>query len=318
MRILTAAAILLALANGAQATPVAARKLTAKSADYDIAIAYPQTGVKAIDDDLLAWARSQVAAFKKDSGEDRQPGERAYEFDVTYEVKRNDGQVFAVLFDEYTDMGGAHPNHDYYAANYFAGDGWRVYLPELLDGSRGLKRISNLARADLIARLAKGGDDAVSDPDSIKMGTAEDWDNFRSFILMPGAIVLYYPPYQVASYAAGPQDGRIPLASLKDVMRPDPRKPAASFDCALARSDVEHAVCFDVALARLDREVAEAYVTHIRNNIAPPNTANADSLKASQRAWLARRGPACATASAKAVCLTGLYRERLDWLGKQP
>ncbi|HEY1630568.1 MAG TPA: DUF3298 domain-containing protein [Rhizomicrobium sp.] len=311
---LVSAALVLALCGSAEAGQVFTKKLIAKTKDYEISIDYPQTGVKAIDDDLLAWAKSTMAEFKTDSEGDREAGDRAYEFEVTFEVKRNDGKIFAVLFDEYTDTGGAHPNHDYAAANYYLPDGWRVYLPELLDGSRGLKRISDLARADLIKRIATG-EDAASDSDTVTMGTGPDWDNFRSFILMPNAIALYYPPYQVASYAAGPQDGRIPLSALRDVMRADPRKPAASFDCAAARTATEHLICSDVALARLDRAVAEAYSTHMRNNAPDPNKPNAAALKASQRTWLAQRDNACGP---KLPCLADYYKARLAWLAKQP
>jgi peptidoglycan-N-acetylglucosamine deacetylase len=309
-------AALILVCGSAGAAPVAKKTLTAKTATYEITIDYPQVGVKAVDDDMLAWAKTTLAEFRTDSA-DHQTGERAYDFEVTYHVERNDGKIFAVLFDEYTDMGGAHPNHDYYAANYFMPDGWRIYLPELLDGSRGLKRISDLARTDLDKRITVGTD-ALSDADTVKGGTTPDWDNFRSFILMPNAIALYYPPYQVASYAAGPQDGHIPLSALRDVMRPDPRKPAASFDCAAARSQVEQTICSDVALARLDRDVAEAYVTHIRNNAAEPNAATAASLKANQRAWLAQRDTVCGPAGAKTACLTDFYKSRIAWLARQP
>jgi uncharacterized protein YecT (DUF1311 family) len=306
------------LCAGAHAAPTT-KTLTAKSANYDISVAYPQTGVKAIDEELAAWAKTLLAGFRKDADDDRMTGETAYVLDVTYKIARNDGQVFAVLFEEYADMGGAHPNHDYYTANYLMPDGWRVYLPEVLDGARGLKRISELTRADLDKRIATGPD-AMSDTDSVKAGTAPDWNNFRDFILMPNAVMLHFPPYQVASYAARPQSSAIPIASLRDVIRIDPRKPAASFDCAGARSAVEHLICSDVALARLDRAVAEAYAGHIRDNAGAPNSATQAALRANQRAWLARRNTVCRSAGAKAACpcLTDFYQERLAWLARQP
>jgi peptidoglycan-N-acetylglucosamine deacetylase len=315
-RSLLAAVALLALPGFAQAggLHVATKTLTAKNGNYDISVAYPQTGVKAIDDDLAAYARDAVAQFRKDSTDDHQVGERPYDLETTFSVARNDGQVFAVLFDIYEDTGGAHPNHDFYTANYLMPDGWRVYLPELLDGSRGLKRIGDLAQADLIRRITKG-DEAMSDPDTIKSGTTQDWDNYRNFLLMPKTVDLHFPPYQVASYASGPQESHIPLASLADVMRPNPRKPAASFDCAMARTSLEQLLCSDVALARLDRDVAEAYATHLRDGNTPATQAG---LRTNQRAWLASRDKTCAPAGARAACLTDFYKTRLAWLSHQP
>jgi uncharacterized protein YecT (DUF1311 family) len=312
-----AVAALAVVSIPAQALPVTTKTLTAKSATYDISVAYPQTGVKAIDDDLAAWAKTTLDDFRKEATTDHMTGDVAYMLEVTCTVPRNDAQVFAILCEEYTDTGGAHPNHDFYTANYLLPDGWHIYLPELLDGSRGLKRISDLARADLDKRITTGPE-AMSDPDSVKSGTEPWWDNFRDFVLMPNAIALSFPPYQVASYAAGPQDSRIPLAALRDVMRPNTRAPAASFDCAAARTQLEQAICSDVALARLDRQVAETYATHMRDNAAAPNTANATNLRTNQRAWLAKRDQTCNAAANKAVCLTGFYKDRLAWLGHQP
>jgi uncharacterized protein YecT (DUF1311 family) len=299
-----------------QAAPPAYQTLKAKSAIYDISVAYPVTGKKAIDEDLAAWAKKTLQNFEGESRTDHQSGEKPYEMDVTYSIARNDGRVFAVLFEEYSDSGGAHPSHDYYTANYFLPDGWRIYLPELLDGSRGLKRIGELAHADLIRRIATGPD-AASDPDSVSEGTAPDWSNFSAFILLPDAILLHFAPYQVASYAAGPQESRIPLVSLRGVMRADPRKAAASFDCAAARTEVELLICSDVGLARLDREVSQAYATRLRSSAWTSGGVNGASLRANQRAWLARRNTVCAAASPRAGCISEYYKARIAWLVHQ-
>jgi len=109
----------------------------------------------------------------------------------------------------------------------------------------------------------------------------------------------------------------IALASLRDVMRADPRLPAASFDCAQARTATEHALCSEVALARLDRQVAENFSRHLRDL---PDAAAKTGLRDAQRAWLARRDGACAgqSADARTACLIGLYKERLAWFAHQP
>jgi uncharacterized protein YecT (DUF1311 family) len=300
-------------AHAAGTLHVVTKTIADKNAIYDISVAYPQTGIKAIDDDLTAWAEGQAADFRKNSNEDHQTGELAYVLEAKFAVARNDAQGFAVLFDIYEDTGGAHPNHDFYTANYLMPDGWRVYLPELLN-SQGLKRIGALTQADLDRRIATGPD-AQSDPDTIKSGTTPEWDNFRNFLLLPKTLAIHFPPYQVASYASGPQQSLVPLASLGDVMRPDPRKPAASFDCAAARTVVEQALCSDVALARLDRAVAETYEMHLSQRT---DDASKASLRTNQRAWLASRDGTCAAAGARAACLNDFYKARLAWLARQP
>lgn len=308
--------LLIAPVQAAQAAlPVAAKKIAEKSAIYDITVAYPQTGNKAVDDNLAAWAKSAAADFRKLAKADHQASEQAYVLDTTFKVARNDAAVFAVLFEEYTDTGGAHPNQDYETANFLMPDGWRVYLPELF-AAKALPRISALATADLDRRIATGPD-ATSDPDMVKSGTGADWDNFKDFVLQPNALAIYFPPYQVASYASGPQESHIALSALRDAMRADLRAPAASFDCAQARSAIERTLCSDVGLARLDRQVAESYLLHLRDGT---NDAHKDATRNIQRAWLVRRNGACASqASAAAIaCLTGVYRERLAALAAEP
>ncbi len=129
-------------------------------------------------------------------------------------------------------------------------------------------------------------------------------------MLLADALEIEFPPYQVAAYADGPQIARISLARLHDVMRPNPRTPVASFDCARADSANERAICSDVMLARLDREVAETWSSQLRNENDPERK---QKLKASQVSWLAARDKTC-SAGNRVPCLLSLYRARLQQL----
>ncbi|MGD0144634.1 MAG: DUF3298 domain-containing protein [Rhizomicrobium sp.] len=306
-----AAAVVLFAAPAAQAAalPVVKHMLADKNADYDLAIDYPQTGMKAIDDDLVQSVKAYAADFRREAKGARADSGRAYTLEAHYDVVRNDADGFAVKFDAEIDMAGAHPNEDIWTANYLRADGWRIYLPELFDGPRALPKISAAAIADLDRRLTTGAE-PVSDKDWVARGAAPVGTNFAVFALMPHAIHFWFPPYAVASFAAGPQETEIPLAPLRAYLRPDPRAPAASFDCVRAASPTERAICADVALARLDRAVAEAYATALTE-------ANDDGQKTAQRtrqrAWLGRRNDACKTQAGAGLiaCLTGVYRERL-------
>ena len=303
------AAILIPLSANAAALPVTRHTLTDKTADYELTIEYPRTGMEPIDDDLMQSVKNYAADFRRESKGAHADAGRAYTMDAHYEVVRNDAAGFAVKFDAEIDMAGAHPNEDIWTANYLRADGWRVYLPELFDSARALPKISALTIADLDRRLTTGAE-PVSDTDSIARGAGAAGANFAVFALMPNAIHIWFPPYAVASFAAGPQETEIPLAPLRPFLRPDPHAPAASFDCARAASPTEHAICSDVALARLDRAVAEAYASALTE--AADDGAKT-ALRTRQRAWLARRNEACLsqTGSGQVACLTGVYKERL-------
>ena len=305
------AGALLLLAAPALAAGVKVEKATIekKTGAYEISVEYPRTGNAPVDADIAAWAKAQADDFVNLSVGDRQADENPYALDITYEVPRNDADWLAVVFTIYTDTGGAHPNTDFAAMNYVMPDGWRIYLPEIFGGRKALEKISALAIADLTKRLT--GPDGMSDADTIHTGAGPAWDNFQDFVLEPKVLHIDFPPYQVAAYAAGPQETDIPLSALKPFMRKDFRAPAASFDCAAAATPTEKAICSDVVLARLDRAVAEAYARKLSYEF---DAANKEKIKQAQRAWLTTRDSACADADVP--CLTGVYKARLAELNK--
>ncbi len=143
----------------------------------------------------------------------------------------------------------------------------------------------------------------MSDDDWVNIGTGPGWDNFQDFLLLADTLVIRFPAYQVAAYAAGAQRVAIPLSALDGLERADWRTPVPSFDCAKAGTATETAICADVALARLDRDLAGAY----RQSLAYADETQAAAIKDAQRAWIGERD-ACAGSVA---CLTESYDKRL-------
>ncbi len=169
-------ALLLAAPAWAAGLRIETGKIEKETDAYTISVEYPKTGNATIDAEIGAWAQKEYDDFVKLSTEDRQPDQNAYDLEVTFDVGRNDAGGFGVLFTEYTDTGGAHPNSDFTTFNYVMPDAWRVYLPEIFDGPKALKRISALAVADLKKQLA--GPDGGSDEETIQDGAGPAWDNF--------------------------------------------------------------------------------------------------------------------------------------------
>jgi len=309
------AAIMLASASSAWAVPVTHQVYAEKTLHTDISLSYPQTGMKAIDDDIRATIANTAKEFRGLARGDYQEGDGVYTDHADYRIARNDGQVFAVVWSEEADFHGAHPSSEIFTANYLLPDGWRVYLPEIVDGARGFQRISALAIASLDKQLS--GPDALSDRDWIARGAAPVAINFEDFALLHDSLHLEFPSYQVAAYAAGPQTVDIPLAQLASVMRPSWRAPQASFPCAKASAPLEVAICSDPGLARLDRQVGEIYFQHIGWSKDGSIAARVAMLKGEQRAWLKARETACgvqAKGPAEVSCLMMLYRNRLNTL----
>ncbi len=297
-------------AVGASAEATITEKHMAEHGDgYDINLAYPELGVPRADAAIAEFVQADFSGFK-DWASLRTPQEPPYSAQLTYTVARNDESVVSILFSYAFYTGGAHGNLTQTAFNFLMPDGARVFLPELV-GSDGVQRVSDMAIGSLDAQLV--GPNGMSDPNWIKTGAGPYPENFETFEWLPDEVVLEFDPYQVAAFAAGPQEVRIPLSQLQDLLRPDPRAPLPSFDCALAETSVEHAICSDMPLAQLDRRTAEAFNMRLRfeaEGAQPP------IVRAQQRAWLTQRDAACATPSVPDLvsCLSDQYKQRLETL----
>jgi uncharacterized protein YecT (DUF1311 family) len=298
----------------ADAVSVTHKVYTEKSAHIEITLAYPVTSVKAIDDDIRVIIAKKARQFRNLARGDYQQGQDVYTDDADYHIARNDAEVFSVVWDEEADFHGAHPSNEIFSANYLMPDGWRVYLPEILDGQSGLKRVSALSITSLDKQLT--GPDSMSDKDWIAKGAAANAINFEVFELLKDKLRIEFTDYQVAAYAAGPQAVEIPLSQIASVMRHDWRAPQASFACAQASAPLEVTICSDARLARLDRQVAETYFQHIGWSKEGSVGKKPAALQAEQRAWLKTRDVACAGSTGKSLvsCLAALYSARLDAL----
>lgn len=307
--------ISLAAAAGAAGVPVSKKTITFKTKQVEMSVEYPQTGNKAVDAVLAAYANKLVADFKRDVKEAGAPmsPDIGYYLSIGYTVERNDGQMLGIVFSGDQFLGGAHPSHNEDAFNFLMPSGAQVFLGEILDGKKGIKKLSAIATAQLLKDIATG-DDAPSDADSVKNGAGPYADNFKVFIWLPNKVHIYFPEYQVASYAAGPQETTIDLKQLKDVIRPDWRAPAPSFDCVKAATTNEKAICADAALARLDRQVAEAYEAAYR--VASYDPAEKKKVLDAQRAFIAVT--AKCTGDKPGPCLSKAYAARLAVLTAPP
>jgi uncharacterized protein YecT (DUF1311 family) len=305
-------AVLFTLPAAASVT-VETVKIDRKTESVDIEVAYPRTGNAALDTRFADWANGMVADFESSADEDfasfkqDNNGDRpawTYSLYVTFDVARNDDEMLVFDFEKSIFTGGAHPNFDIETFNYMMPDAWQVYLPEVFK-PKALEAISKLAFADLQKQL--GGPDSMSDEDWLKSGAGPSWSNFRDFMLLEDKLVIRFPPYQVAAYAAGDQRVEIALDQLKGLMRKDWRTPVASFDCAKAGTATEKAVCGDVALARLDRNLADAYTQAL--SWASDDAAK-EAIRAAQRSWIAERD-AC---GGDVACIAATYDARLKAL----
>jgi len=146
---------------------------------------------------------------------------RKYTLTIDYKLYTSPMTISYVL-DIYEDTLGAHGNGFYRTFTFDSATGAGVLFGDLFTpNSDYLGKISSLARAKLPAIIAKAEGVSISQVDmqAINDGASADGDNFQSFYLDGKTLVILFPPYQVAAYAAGPQTLRIPLSDLKAILK---------------------------------------------------------------------------------------------------
>ena len=145
---------------------------------------------------------------------------RKYTLDISYKPYVSPGFV-SYVFTIYMDTGGAHPN-GFYHTLIFNEQGDSVSLSRLFkDNSRYLDRISTFAYGQVLTQLKgkTGRELTPEDENTVRMGTAPSPEALQFFYLDGSDLVVLIPPYQVAAYAFGSFEARIPLDSLKDILR---------------------------------------------------------------------------------------------------
>jgi hypothetical protein len=194
----------------------------AESGDcYTARMDYPFLGRPALDEILRAQAegifreaREELKSYCSSGKEEKDP---LYEFTASYQVFSSH-KVVSVLFNLYTYTGGAHGLNDLYALNLRLSGGKPLGWNDLFARPEGLwDFLADCARASLRPELEEYW---LRNPDFAE-GLRPEEASFKYFALTEKGLSLFFPPYQLAPYAAGQQRCDIPLeALLKFIPRP--------------------------------------------------------------------------------------------------
>ncbi len=180
--------------------------------DYPAEFAtYPASTMTVIDQFL---EDQQVAIYNAAAADPTPPG--PYFLGIDTDIFAYDSHVRSILFTISDYTGGAHPNLYYTTYTFDQRDGHFIDLEDLfIPGSDPLATIFPIVQADLLAQMGVGADETW-----INSGTGTTWSNYASFVLTSDSLIFYFPPYQVAPYAAGPFEVVIPLADIRAIFRP--------------------------------------------------------------------------------------------------
>ena len=133
----------------------------------------------------------------------------SYEYDVSYEVKYNKNNVLSILIYDYMYMGGAHGSATVASYNFDMITGNQISLSSVAKNSSAYTKMERYARVDLLNQNAKMGMVFIEDLHELNI------DNSRPFYFYDNGIVVKFYEYEVAAYAAGMPEVKIPYSVFR-------------------------------------------------------------------------------------------------------
>lgn len=136
--------------------------------------------------------------------------------------EQNERYAAIYLGMEWYLRGAAHPSHtiDTYVYDY---QNAKLVSPDefFLANSDYLTLLSTIAKDDLINQSKTGDLGYVVDEAMLNEGITPTKDHFKHMLPLRDGLAIYFDEYQVAPYAAGPQQVVIPYAKLQEVIDPN-------------------------------------------------------------------------------------------------
>jgi hypothetical protein len=177
---------------------------------YKLDMNTPFTGIAEIDRQLDNWSDGLRNQSMAELNESCVAGAHDLFMQLTYETSVTRGQTIGMIFFAAKYTGGAHPITEIQTMNFNVMNGSRLQYPDIFAQTDGLYEFLS----DYAYRALRPGLDEYWNDGTFTEGLAPKAENFKNFVLTPDGLVLVFPQYQVAPYAAGIQTCLVPLASL--------------------------------------------------------------------------------------------------------
>ncbi len=207
-----------------------------KKLKYEIDVVYPQlTGagpanIEKFNQLVRTLVNGKVVDFKKEmvpeSGEEAATDSESTtgnDFNIGYNIAMAKDDLISLNFSVGSYYSGAaHPNSYSESFNFDLKTGKTIRLADLFNpGSKYLQAISTYAIQDLKKQSKAQGDNSMLDDDWIQRGAGPDAKNYQSWTITKTGLGITFDAYQVAPYAAGPQQVTVPYSTLRDITRVD-------------------------------------------------------------------------------------------------
>ncbi|MBC8506196.1 MAG: DUF3298 domain-containing protein [Anaerolineales bacterium] len=177
--------------------------------DLWVADAVPPDGIGMFSEIYFSLPSSQIWGSEEDFGDIL---ENNAQIDAHQVLMSSGHDVLSVLFVNFFYLGGAHPGSYHWSLNYDFNSGQELTLGDLfIPGSPYLERIAEFCIPQLTEKL---------EFDIWEDGAVPTPENYQVWALTSSGVLIIFDEYQVAPYAAGPQQVIVPYEILSDIIHP--------------------------------------------------------------------------------------------------
>lgn len=182
--------------------------ITITTKEMQVSVHYPEIHNSKIDQDIKSWAQQLVENFKTTNSE-KKITIGPYELRADYSITKPSDKAISIIYTITEFTGGAHGNLEISVFNYDLTTEQPLDLIDIFDDvNSALKIMSEYSYKSLSETLGN------TDKEMLSVGTAPDLDNYNSIALIPNGIRIFFQPYQVAPWSAGPQQVDMKLDAL--------------------------------------------------------------------------------------------------------
>lgn len=146
---------------------------------------------------------------------------RTHTLDATPQTPKVRGRILSLAYWLHSYYArAAHPSHEVKTYCFLVDPLSHIRSLDMIfnDQTEALKVVQCEARSQLVVSLGEDGEYEV-DQEWVENGTKE-WSDFHAFTFEEKGIELHFPPYQIASYAAGPHTVLLPYEKFAHLVTP--------------------------------------------------------------------------------------------------
>ncbi|GAB4480172.1 MAG: hypothetical protein OHK0057_33350 [Thermoflexibacter sp.] len=133
---------------------------------------------------------------------------------IDYKINHRSPEYVEIDFGISKYLGGAHPMHNTIMFHYDLSNNKYIEITNLFGKYEYWDTLRAICKADLLARREEIG---TNEEHILSYLNSEDL-HFRNFTVANDTLSIYFEPYEVAPYAAGPQVVKIPFSNLSSMI----------------------------------------------------------------------------------------------------